>query len=437
MKYCIKCGAQLKDDAQFCNKCGAQCYEEPEEKVVSDNKPEASESGSVKNSTTDGVKVPDSNAKQPSDNPQKPNNNKSKTPLIIALIVAGLIIVGLLVYIFVFKPKTEEKPADIVVVEESMPQEEPSQEEMISAEDVKQDATVADETPEEKNAEISPQYSTPYEGEWNGKEWTLNITKDGELFIVDYQGIGEYNKGCSGSVRTKLIGNDLTYGRGELLLNAEDPSTVIGDPGEDYLGTLSNSQNNILVWNDLYYAYTGEISEYILPQSDQRLLSDADLGGFGWAAAKMARNEIFARHNRKFKDEELQSYFNNCVWYSGTIEPDAFNESVLSSIEKDNINFLKSFEEHYKALENSKSLCIGGSYPGTLPEDVIMTMRRSLGIPDEALVLYEAYNPYYWESGEMTVMSVWFTGEDNYQAGATFDVDTFEPVKEILTWDRY
>ena len=28
MKFCTKCGAQLKDEAQFCNKCGTPCLEQ-------------------------------------------------------------------------------------------------------------------------------------------------------------------------------------------------------------------------------------------------------------------------------------------------------------------------------------------------------------------------------------------------------------------------
>ena len=31
MKYCIKCGNQLKDDAKFCNKCGTPCYNNKKE----------------------------------------------------------------------------------------------------------------------------------------------------------------------------------------------------------------------------------------------------------------------------------------------------------------------------------------------------------------------------------------------------------------------
>ena len=39
MKFCIKCGAQLNDDARFCKKCGTACWEtdENEEKPAADN----------------------------------------------------------------------------------------------------------------------------------------------------------------------------------------------------------------------------------------------------------------------------------------------------------------------------------------------------------------------------------------------------------------
>ena len=57
---------------------------------------------------------------------------------------------------------------------------------------------------------------------------------------------------------------------------------------------------------------------------------------------RLAKNEIYARHGRRFKDSELQAYFDSQPWYNGTIEPEAFDEGVLNEIEKDNIKILNS-----------------------------------------------------------------------------------------------
>jgi len=57
-----------------------------------------------------------------------------------------------------------------------------------------------------------------------------------------------------------------------------------------------------------------------------------------------ARNEIYARHGRKFNSQELQSYFNNQSWYYGIYSPEEFNPNWLNSVEKANVEFLKKVE---------------------------------------------------------------------------------------------
>lgn len=83
---------------------------------------------------------------------------------------------------------------------------------------------------------------------------------------------------------------------------------------------------------------------YILPESSTRQLEEADLSGLTKEQLLYARNEIYARHGRKFKDENIQKYFNNQQWYTPAIEPDAFDEAVLSEIEKANVAFIKAHE---------------------------------------------------------------------------------------------
>ena len=51
---------------------------------------------------------------------------------------------------------------------------------------------------------------------------------------------------------------------------------------------------------------------------------------------QMAINEIYARHGRIFKDEELQAYFNSKSWYTPSIPADAFQEHMLNDYEKKN-----------------------------------------------------------------------------------------------------
>lgn len=85
-------------------------------------------------------------------------------------------------------------------------------------------------------------------------------------------------------------------------------------------------------------------STYILPFSSNTLLNASDIQGLSDYELYLARNEIYARHHRRFKKEDLQSWFDQQSWYSGTIPPDSFDASVLSSIEQANISLIKNEE---------------------------------------------------------------------------------------------
>lgn len=83
---------------------------------------------------------------------------------------------------------------------------------------------------------------------------------------------------------------------------------------------------------------------YIFSDSSDRLLTDADIQGLSAWELKVARNEIYARHGRKFNSEELQNYFDSRDWYQGTVAPGDFTDAMLSEIELANVRFLKAAE---------------------------------------------------------------------------------------------
>lgn len=86
--------------------------------------------------------------------------------------------------------------------------------------------------------------------------------------------------------------------------------------------------------------------DYILPDSDIKLLSKSDLAKLSKEECKLARNEIYARHGRKFKDEELQKYFDSKSWYEGTINPEDFLDTRLSDIEIKNRDLIVEAENN-------------------------------------------------------------------------------------------
>ncbi|HAG68991.1 MAG TPA: hypothetical protein DCL38_03345, partial [Lachnospiraceae bacterium] len=84
--------------------------------------------------------------------------------------------------------------------------------------------------------------------------------------------------------------------------------------------------------------------DYIFPDSASRNLKEADLAGLDKETLRIGRNEIYARHGRKFKDSALQSYFNSKSWYYPTDVSDSAIEKSLNQYEKNNIKFIQSYE---------------------------------------------------------------------------------------------
>ena len=97
-------------------------------------------------------------------------------------------------------------------------------------------------------------------------------------------------------------------------------------------------------------------ADFIIPDSSTRILTDDEVNTLDQNTARYALNEIYARRGRKFKDQELQNYFNGKSWYVGTIEPDNFDESSLTAIEKENTKKLD-------LRRNGKTVTAGATLP--------------------------------------------------------------------------
>lgn len=90
--------------------------------------------------------------------------------------------------------------------------------------------------------------------------------------------------------------------------------------------------------------YAGK--SYIISDSDTRLLTDKDIAGLSKEQLALARNEIYARHGRKFKTAVYNNYFSSCGWYS--VNPNynySDDNSNLNEIEVKNVNFILKAEK--------------------------------------------------------------------------------------------
>ena len=84
---------------------------------------------------------------------------------------------------------------------------------------------------------------------------------------------------------------------------------------------------------------------YFFADSDSRYLKKSECQALTADELRIARNEIYARHGRRFDSADLQAYFDAQDWYEGTTSPEKFDYTVLSAIEKYNVNLMKSVED--------------------------------------------------------------------------------------------
>jgi hypothetical protein len=88
------------------------------------------------------------------------------------------------------------------------------------------------------------------------------------------------------------------------------------------------------------YALRG--SGLVFPDSDRRYLSSAELQGLPRAQLRIARNEIFARRGRYFRDQALVAHFSQFPWYRPYHWSDS--EANLNAFERANLKLIQSFE---------------------------------------------------------------------------------------------
>jgi type II secretory pathway pseudopilin PulG len=87
--------------------------------------------------------------------------------------------------------------------------------------------------------------------------------------------------------------------------------------------------------------------DYIIPDSSSRLITESEILALSEWERYIARNEIFARHGRGFKNEDLREYFTSKSWYKELYSPEKFDSmsSPLNDYERKNSTLLLSVEK--------------------------------------------------------------------------------------------
>lgn len=97
--------------------------------------------------------------------------------------------------------------------------------------------------------------------------------------------------------------------------------------------------------NDAETASDTGNSDYVIPDSSTRYLTNTDLTGLSEWQMRIARNEIYARHGRIFKSDDLADYFASKSWYTPSVSADQFDNSYLNAIEIENLKLITAYEK--------------------------------------------------------------------------------------------
>ena len=80
--------------------------------------------------------------------------------------------------------------------------------------------------------------------------------------------------------------------------------------------------------------------DFIIPDSSTRRLTASDVAGLSPWQLRIARDEIFARHGRRFRTAELASYFSQKSWYRPVSD-----EVSLTALEQANVALIERYEK--------------------------------------------------------------------------------------------
>lgn len=173
---------------------------------------------------------------------------------------------------------------------------------------------------------------------------------------------------------------------------------------------------------------TGTDGDYIFPQSSTAYLSAGDLSGMSADQIQMAINEIYARHHRKFVLQDVQDYFNSKSWYSGTVEAEDFDVSVMNAYEGANVALM--VEQLNKTAASSETVTI---LPSSTKDAYGMIIETGDGyfrvrMEDGSTV------QFWYDEARLGDMGL---SKDSFQVGAVtslvYDTESYEAVN-ILIW---
>lgn len=334
--FCMRCGKQLGEGSKFCNACGTQVKKLPTSNTLIDNTKHRAP-----------TQILETSPQSLSDSSTKPTPKASGNKvLVIVLIVLLLVFFVALIFVGgqILQSKTQPSTQIGIFVEQR----------------TEQSSEITNQSSEEQETVIEQQKTTT-------EELTYDLDKNNQISL---QGV-VYRKGTKWIVQWEQaasVGKTNDDGKMVSVDNVTDAVIDIAELPQNMMDTIPSNQTLTIsgtamitggrliitpseifdVWGkELISSYeSASGDDYILPQSNSVLLTEADIAGLTLREINYAKNEIYARHGRKFMSKELREYFESKSWYEPRISAESFDAGrYLSDLENKNAAFLSEVEE--------------------------------------------------------------------------------------------
>ena len=115
----------------------------------------------------------------------------------------------------------------------------------------------------------------------------------------------------------------------------------VSQPGEETAEQQETTELQLAGTSD-----AAPVIEYIFPDVAERYLDRSEVSRLSPQAISYAKNEIYARHGRKFASQELKDYFGSKSWYVGTVDPDDFTDKVFNDYEQKNLLLIVEYDTY-------------------------------------------------------------------------------------------
>lgn len=336
ISFCMRCGKQLGEGNKFCNACGTPVKNLPMSNTLTGN--------TQRLATT---QIPETSSQSLGNSSTKPTPKASGNKVLVIVLIV-LLLVFFVTLIFVGGQILQSKTQPSTQIG------------MLVGQATEQSSEITNQSSEEQETVIEEQKTTT-------EELTYNLDENNQISL---QGV-VYRKGTKWIVEWEQAASvGKTNDDGEMIRvdKVTDAVIDIAELPQKMMDTIPSNQTLTIsgtamitggrliitpseifdVWgNELISSYeSANEDDYILPQSDSVLLTEADIAGLTLREINYAKNEIYARHGRKFMSKELREYFESKSWYEPRISAESFDAGrYLSDLENKNAAFLSEVEE--------------------------------------------------------------------------------------------